>query len=224
MKRFKSAFFVILSFTFLNVHAAKVETDAEKLSYALGIAFGQNIAQLGAELDTPAFLQAIEDTLTNAEIKLSQEEIKNIISDYQTKVQEQQKNQADTNKINGAAYLVANKQKEGVIETASGLQYKIITAGKGAKPDRNSKVRVHYRGTLIDGTEFDSSYARGEPVELGIDQVIQGWQEALPLMPVGSKWQIFVPADLAYGERGAGGIIGPHSTLLFDIELLEIKQ
>ena len=108
-------------------------------------------------------------------------------------------------------------------ETASGLQYKVITAGTGKKPSSSSKVLVHYRGTLIDGTEFDSSYARGEPVEFGVGQVIKGWQETLPLMAAGSKWQIVVPSDLAYGQRGAGGSIGPNSTLLFDIELIEIK-
>ena len=117
----------------------------------------------------------------------------------------------------------ANKTKEGVIETASGLQYKIINSGTGKKPASTSKVLVHYRGTLIDGTEFDSSYARGEPVELAVNQVIKGWQETLPLMTTGSKWQIVVPSELGYGQRGASGAIGPNATLLFDIELIEIK-
>jgi FKBP-type peptidyl-prolyl cis-trans isomerase FklB len=223
MKLFKSTFVLILSFTFLNVHAAKVETDMEKISYALGVIFGQNVTRQGMELDTPAFLQAIEDVLTNAEIKLSNDEMKRIMNDFQKKEQKKKNNQADTNKVNGEKFLAENKKKEGVTETASGLQYKVITTGKGGKPTSSSKVLVHYRGTLIDGTEFDSSYARGEPVELGVNQVIKGWQETLPLMTVGSKWQIVVPSDIGYGQRGAGATIGPNATLLFDIELIEIK-
>ncbi len=223
MKIFKSAFVLILSFTFLNAYAAKVETDLEKISYTLGVVFGENVNRQGMELDTPAFLQAIEDVLSNSELKLSKDDMKVIMQEFQKAEQNRQSNQASTNKVNGEKYLAENKTKEGVIETASGLQYKVITAGTGKKPSSNSKVLVHYRGTLIDGTEFDSSYARGEPVELGVGQVIKGWQETLPLMTAGSKWQIVVPSDLAYGQRGAGGAIGPNSTLLFDIELLEIK-
>lgn len=223
MKIFKSAFVLILSFTFLNVHAAKVETDLEKVSYALGVVFGQNVTRQGMELDTPAFLQAIEDVLTSTDLKLSNDEMQSIMQKFQQQEQEKQNGQAINNKTNGEKYLAANKKKEGVTVTASGLQYKVIKAGTGEKPTTSSQVLVHYRGTLIDGTEFDSSYARGEPVELGVGQVIKGWQETLPLMTAGSKWQIVVPSDLAYGQRGAGGTIGPNATLLFDIELLEIK-
>jgi FKBP-type peptidyl-prolyl cis-trans isomerase FklB len=223
MKLFKSTFVLILSFIFINVHAAKVETDQEKISYALGVVFGQNVTRQGMELDTPAFLQAIEDVLTNAELKLNSTEMQIIMREYQKKEQDKQNAQATSNKANGEKYLAENKKKDGVTESASGLQYKVIKAGTGEKPSSTSTVLVHYRGTLIDGTEFDSSYARGEPVELGVSQVIKGWQETLPLMTVGSTWQIAVPSSLAYGERGAGGAIGPNSTLLFDIELIEIK-
>jgi len=223
MKIFKSAFVLILSFTFLNVHAAKVETDLEKISYTLGVVFGENVNRQGMELDTPAFLQAIEDVLSSSELKISKDDMQVIMQKFQKAEQDRQKNQSTTNKVNGEKYLAENKTKEGVTETASGLQYKVITAGTGKKPSSSSKVLVHYRGTLIDGTEFDSSYARGEPVELGVGQVIKGWQETLPLMAAGSKWQIVVPSELGYGARGAGGAIGPNATLLFDIELIEIK-
>lgn len=223
MKIFKSAFVLILSFTFLNVYAAKVETDLEKISYTLGVVFGENVNRQGMELDTPAFLQAIEDVLSSSELKISKDDMQVIMQEFQKSEQDRQNSQAGNNKTNGEKYLVDNKTKEGVTETASGLQYKVITAGTGKKPSSSNKVLVHYRGTLIDGTEFDSSYARGEPVELGVSQVIKGWQETLPLMAVGSKWQIVVPSELGYGARGAGGAIGPNATLLFDIELIEIK-
>lgn len=223
MKIFKSALILVLSFTFLNVHAATVKTDIEKISYTLGVVFAENVNRQAITLDIPAFLQAIEDVLSSSELKLSKDDMQVIMQEFQKAEQDRQNNQASTNKANGEKYLAENKTKEGVTETASGLQYKVITAGTGKKPTSASKVLVHYRGTLIDGTEFDSSYARGEPVELGVGQVIKGWQESLPLMAAGSKWQIVVPSDLAYGQRGAGGAIGPNSTLLFDIELIEIK-
>ena len=177
----------------------------------------------GMELDNPAFLQAVEDVLSNSELKLSKEEMQQILSDFQKKEQEELAAAASNNKASGEKFLAENKSKDGVKTTESGLQYKVVTAGEGEKPKASSQVVVHYRGTLIDGTEFDSSYSRGEPATLGVNQVIKGWQEALQMMPVGSKWQIYVPADLAYGQRGAGGTIKPNSTLIFDIELLEIK-
>lgn len=224
MKLFKSAFLSVLAFTYVSAYAAKIETEQEKISYALGVVFGQNVTRQGMELDTPAFLQAIEDVLTGAELKLSDSDMQYIMRMYQKKEQEKQSTLATTNKADGEKYLAKNKMKEGVTETASGLQYKIVKTGTGEKPSSTSTVLVHYKGTLIDGTEFDSSYARGKPVELGVNQVIQGWQETLPLMTVGSTWQIVVPSGLAYGERSPGGAIGPNSTLLFDIELLEIKK
>lgn len=224
MKLFKSALLLVLAFTCVSVYAAKIETEQEKISYALGVVFGQNVTRQGMELDTAAFLQAIEDVLSGAELKLSDSDMQYIMRMYQKKEQEKQNTLATTNKADGEKYLAENKMKEGVTETASGLQYKIIKTGTGEKPSSTSTVLVHYKGTLIDGTEFDSSYARGKPVELGVNQVIKGWQETLPLMTVGSTWQIVVPSDLAYGERSPGGAIGPHSTLLFDIELLEIKE
>ena len=142
---------------------------------------------------------------------------------YTKKEQEEQALRNNSNKTKGEKYLMENESKKGVTTLASGLQYEVVEMGEGEKPNLDSTVVVHYRGTLIDGTEFDSSYARGEPIEFKLNQVIQGWQEVLQLMPIGSKWKATIPSDLAYGERGAGSTIGPNSTLLFDIELLDIK-
>jgi FKBP-type peptidyl-prolyl cis-trans isomerase FklB len=223
MNIFKSTLVLILSFSFMPAHAEKVESDLEKLSYSMGIFFAQSVSRQGMELDTAAFIQAIEDTLNNNELKLNKDEMQQILADYQKKEQEELAEQAGSNKASGEKYLADHKKKEGVVTLDSGLQYKIIKAGDGEKPAANSNVIVHYRGTLIDGTEFDSSYARGEPVTLGVSQVIKGWQEALQLMTAGSKWQIVVPSDLGYGQRGAGKLIKSNATLLFDIELIEIK-
>lgn len=206
-----------------NIYAAEIESDKQKLSYAMGIFFGQSITRQEMDIDVPAFMQAVEDMLKGSELKMTRNEMQQILTDFQKQEQEQRDEQASGNKDAGIKYLEENKNKEGVVTTASGLQYKVVREGKGKKPGATSKVEVHYRGTLIDGTEFDSSYARGEPATFGVNQVIKGWQEALQLMPVGSKWQIYIPSDLAYGERGAGGSIGPNSTLVFDVELLDIK-
>jgi FKBP-type peptidyl-prolyl cis-trans isomerase len=224
MKFLKSTFLLILGLACVNTYAANIETEQEKISYALGAVFGQNVTRQGMELDTDAFLQAIKDVMSGAEMKLSNSDMQQIMQAYQKKEQEKQNNLAATNKANGEKYLAENKMKKDVTESTSGLQYKILKTGTGEKPSSTSTVLVHYRGTLIDGTEFDSSYARGKPVELGVNQVIQGWQEVLPLMAVGSTWQIAVPSELAYGDRSPGGAIGPNSTLLFDIELIEIKK
>ena len=223
MKRFTLYLVWLCGAVLASAEAADPQTEQEKLSYALGAFFGQTVSRQNMELDIPAFLQAVEDILSGAETRLGGEEMRQILSDYQTREQQQRAAAANRNEQDGLRYLEDNKRKEGVKTLPSGLQYKIIKAGAGEKPGPESQVVVHYRGTLIDGTEFDSSYARGEPVAFGVDQVIKGWQEALQLMPAGSSWQIVVPSELAYGERGAGGVIGPHATLLFDIELLEIK-
>jgi FKBP-type peptidyl-prolyl cis-trans isomerase FklB len=223
MNILKSTLVLIFSFTFMQAHAEKVETDLEKFSYSMGIFFGQSVSRQSMELDTPAFLQAVEDVLNSKELKLDKTEMQQILADYQKKEQEERIAKSNSNLTDGKNYLSENKKKEGVIELGSGLQYKVVNTGEGKKPTADSTVVVHYHGTLIDGTEFDSSYSRGEPAELGVSKVIKGWQEALQLMTVGSKWQIVVPPDLAYGQRGAGGLIGPNSTLLFDIELIGIK-
>ncbi len=223
MKILKSALVLTLSFTFIHAHAAKVESDKEKLSYSMGIFFGQSVSRQGIDLDNAAFLQAVGDVLNNNELKLSKDEMEQVLTAYQLKEQKEIAATASKNKEIGEKFLNENKNKDGVKTLDTGLQYKVITAGEGEIPTGSSNVVVNYRGTLIDGTEFDSSYARGEPATLGIGKVIKGWQEALMMMPVGSKWQIYVPPHLAYGERGAGKVITPNSTLIFDIELLEIK-
>ncbi|HSR63108.1 MAG TPA: FKBP-type peptidyl-prolyl cis-trans isomerase, partial [Gammaproteobacteria bacterium] len=151
------------------------------------------------------------------------EEMKTVLSDYQNKLKQERTARADDNLNSGEKFLEENGKKEDVVELDSGLQYKVIKKGTGEKPQSDSNVKVHYHGTLINGEVFDSSYERGEPVDLTVNQVIKGWQEALTKMPVGSKWKVYIPSKLAYGERGAGDVIGPNETLIFDIELLAIN-
>ncbi len=224
MNLLKFSVFISFFMFIANVSAVKIETNKQKLSYSMGIFFGQTVIRQEMEIDIPAFMQAVEDVLNKSEKKLSDDEMQKIINTYQKKEKEKQITQSTNSKEDGEKFLAENRNNDGVIVLASGLQYKIIKNGEGIKPLADSRVVVHYRGTLINGTEFDSSYARGEPIELGLNQVIKGWQEALQLMPVGSKWQVFIPSELAYGERGAGRVIGPNSTLIFDIELLSIKD
>ena len=224
MSVLRFAVFIFLYPIITNVYAVKIETDLEKLSYSMGIFFGKSVNRQEMEIDIPAFMQAVEDVLNNSEKKLTDDEMQKIINVYQKKEKEEQITKSTNSKVDGEKFLAENRNNDGVIVLASGLQYKIIKNGEGKKPLIDSRVIVHYRGTLIDGTEFDSSYARGEPIELGLNQVIKGWQETLQLMSVGSKWQVFVPSELAYGERGAGRAIGANSTLIFDIELLSIKN
>ena len=224
MSVLRFAVFIFLYPIITNVYAVKIETDLEKLSYSMGIFFGKSVNRQEMEIDIPAFMQAVEDVLNNAEKKLTDDEMQKIINVYQKKEKEEQITKSTNSKVDGEKFLAENRSNDGVIVLASGLQYKIIKNGEGKKPLIDSRVIVHYRGTLIDGTEFDSSYARGEPIELGLNQVIKGWQETLQLMSVGSKWQVFIPSELAYGERGAGRSIEPNSTLIFDIELLSIKN
>ena len=222
MSVLRFAVFIFLYPIITNVYAVKIETDLEKLSYSMGIFLGKSVNR--QEIDIPAFMQAVEDVLNNSEKKLTDDEMQKIINIYQKKEKEEQITKSTNSKVDGEKFLAENRNNDGVIVLASGLQYKIIENGEGKKPLIDSRVIVHYRGTLIDGTEFDSSYARGEPIELGLNQVIKGWQETLQLMSVGSKWQVFIPSELAYGERGAGRAIEPNSTLIFDIELLSIKN
>ncbi len=200
-----------------------LESDKEKLSYSMGVFFGQTVSRQDIDVDIPAFMQAVEDVLSEKELRMNMDDMQQILSAYQQQEQQQRAQKANNNLEEGQQYLSENKSRDGVIELDSGLQYKVITAGEGPTPTAEDTVVVHYKGTLLDGTEFDSSYARGEPAELGVNRVIQGWQEALQLMKVGAKWQIAVPSELAYGSRGAGSVIGPNSTLLFDIELLGIQ-
>ena len=223
MNLLKFSIFISFFMFITNANAVEIETDKQKLSYSMGVFFGQTVIRQEMEIDIPAFMQAVKDVLNKSEKKLSDDEMQKIINTFQKKEQDERVAVSGNNKVDGEKFLAENKNKEGIVVLPSGLQYKIIKNSEGKKPLSDSRVIVHYRGTLINGTEFDSSYARGEPIELGLNQVIKGWQEALQLMQVGSKWQVFIPSELAYGERGAGRVIGPNSALIFDIELLSIK-
>jgi FKBP-type peptidyl-prolyl cis-trans isomerase len=170
----------------------------------------------------------MKDAAAGSKTRLTQDEAKAVLNEVQTEIQKQQQEKAQqaaaANKTEGEAFLAANKSKDGVVTLPSGLQYKILTAGTGPKPTASDSVKCNYKGTLIDGKEFDSSYKRGQPATFAVGQVIKAWTEALQLMPVGSKWQLFVPSSLGYGERGAGAEIGPNATLIFEVELLSIEE
>ncbi len=194
----------------------------------IGAGLGANLKKQSVEVDSTLVSQGLKDSMSGGKTRLTQEEAQAVLKEVQTEVQKQQqekmKEAADKNKSEGEAFLAANKSKDGVVTLPSGLQYKILTAGTGPKPTASDSVKCNYRGTLINGTEFDSSYKRGQPATFAVGQVIKAWTEALQLMPVGSKWQLFVPSSLAYGERGAGAEIGPNATLIFEVELLSIEE
>ena len=194
----------------------------DKVSYALGLSIGNNFQNSGIkQLQVEDFMKGLEDVLGEKQPAISYEEAKQVINDYFMKLQQER---LEINKQAGAEFLEINRHKAGVVELPSGLQYQILKQGTGAKPSANDKVKCHYHGTLINGTVFDSSVQRGEPATFGVLQVIPGWVEALQLMPVGSKWRLFIPSNLAYGEHGAGDVIEPNSTLIFDVELLDIVK
>ena len=223
-------YFVLLIFTLisLSVFAAvevktDIKTDTQKLSYAMGVYFALGVAKQEMDIDVPTFIQAVEDILKGKEPQISMKEMQDILTQYKETVAKQQSDAVAVNRKAGNVFLAENKKKEGVIESPTGLQYKVIKEGDGEKPVASSNVTVHYKGTLVDGTVFDSSYERGEPATLSLTQVIKGWQEAVPMMKAGSKWQIYVPSELAYGDRSASQLIGPASTLIFDIELISVN-
>jgi len=209
--------FIIFSFWGLSLQAQSMDS----LSYSLGVLVGQNLRQQGFEkIDAATLAEAISHVITNQALKVDAGSANRIVQDY---VQSQSARKYESTIAIGAAFLESNKKRPGVVTLPSGLQYEVMTAGSGAKPTANDKVTVHYHGTLIDGTVFDSSVDRGQPATFGVTQVIQGWVEALQLMPLGSKWKLFIPYNLAYGERAAGAKIGPYSTLVFEVELLQIN-
>ncbi len=204
--------------------ASELKTEKEKFSYIIGYQIGFNLKREGSEVDISVLSKAIQEALDGKKPKLTQEEMQATMQAIQQRKVEKRKAQLEKNEKAGKAFLEANKKKPGVIELPSGLQYKIIKAGSGAQPKLEDTVTVNYKGTLINGKQFDSSYDRGQPATFPISGVIKGWQEALPLMKEGSKWEIYVPAKLAYGARGAGADIGPGETLIFEIELLKIEK
>lgn len=205
-----------------------LETNKDKVSYSIGLDLGKYLTNMKGKLDYELLKQGIDDGFSGAEPRLSQEEITSAQEEFAAALQAEQEAQLEEmkqkNSAAGATYLEENKSKEGVVTTDSGLQYEVLTAGDGPKPTAEDTVKVDYVGTLIDGTEFDSSVARGEPVTFPVGQVIPGWTEILQLMPVGSKYRVTIPTNLAYGEAGAPPVIEPNSVLIFEIELLGIEE
>ena len=204
---------------------AKLETDDQKASYGIGLDMGRSLEPAKARLDMPAFLKGVDDALAGAEPALDEEVIQASLQAFTQSIMEAQQQErqslAETNRADGDAFLLENGAKEGVVTTESGLQYEVLRQGDGLRPTAEQQVRVHYKGTLVSGKEFDSSYGR-EPVVFPVGGVIPGFSEALQLMAVGSQYRIFIPGSLAYGVSGAGPDIGPDATLIFEIELLEI--
>ena len=192
----------------------------DKLSYALGLSMGNNFKSSGIQtLSVTDFANGVKAVYEGEKPEMTYDEAKQVINDFFTQMQREVN---DRNRAEGEAFLAENKKKSGVVVLPSGLQYEVLTEGKGKKPAATDRVQCHYHGTLINGEVFDSSVERGEPAVFGVSQVIPGWVEALQLIPEGSKWRLFIPSDLAYGENGAGGKIAPNSTLIFDVELLKV--
>jgi FKBP-type peptidyl-prolyl cis-trans isomerase FklB len=208
--------------------APALKTQKEKLSYGLGMDLGNQLRKQSVEIDQALFNKGLSDALSGSKTLMTEEEVRATMVALQGELRQKQmeaaKLAAENNKKVGDAFLAENKKKDGVVTLPSGLQYKILKAGEGKKPTADDTVVCQYRGTLIDGTEFDSSYKRNEPATFPVRGVIKGWTEALQLMPVGSKWQLFIPSELAYGQRGAGNLIGPNATLVFEVELVSIKE
>ena len=206
--------------------AAELETDAQKLGYIIGMDIGSSLKQQGAELDLDSLFEAIRSTYNGEPLAMTPEEAATVreefISKRRAEAETQRQSQGAANAVAGDKFLLVNRVKEGVQVTDSGLQYKVVQMGEGAKPAATDRVTVHYRGTLLNGEEFDSSYSRNQPMTFQLDQVIPGWTEGVQLMPVGSKFMFYIPPSLAYGENG-GGPIGPNATLIFEVELLGIE-
>ena len=206
----------------------KLETTADRASYSIGLNMGRNFKRQQVPINPEAVLQGLRDALSGAKAAMTDDEMKAAFQALEQEIATAQeaknKDLAKKNTEEGAAFLAANKKKPGIKTTASGLQYKVLKEGTGPVPKKTDTVSTHYRGTLLDGTEFDSSIARNEPATFPVTGVIPGWTEALQLMKVGSKWQLFIPAELAYRDQGAGADIGPNAVLVFDIELLGIEK
>lgn len=222
-----AAMIIALSPACLEKHTnkVKVESDEDKIAYTLGYNFGDQIAKNTESLNVDTLISGVMAGFAKEDGKLDEEARQTAMNSFRDQRREVMKRKQDAagaeNKTKGETYLAANKAKEGVVTTESGLQYKVITAGEGKSPSADDKVSVHYKGTLVDGTEFDSSHKRGKPANFPVKGVIKGWTEALQLMKVGAKWELYIPSDLAYGPRGPGKI-GPDATLIFEVELLEI--
>jgi FKBP-type peptidyl-prolyl cis-trans isomerase FklB len=206
----------------------ELKGEKEKINYSIGYQLGGDLKRQGVGLDPDLLLKGIRDAVGGAEPRLSPQEMKKTLVDLKKKVvaddRMRRREEAGKYRAEGEVFLAENGKKEGVVTLPSGLQYKVLAAGNGKSPNPTDNVTVHYRGTLVDGTEFDSSYKRNKPATFGIDRVIPAWKEALPMMKEGAKWQLFVPAKLGYGPRGAGAKIPPNSTLLFEVELISVRS
>lgn len=230
MKFYLTAAITVLSVGLLSCQGKMkkedLKTQQEKVSYTIGLNIGKDMKKNGIEVDPKFLLEGIKNGLAEKAL-LSDSECNVVMTqfqqEYMAKQAEKMKGAASGNKAAGEKFLAENKTKEGVITTASGLQYKVISSGSGKTPTASSTVVTHYRGTLLDGKEFDSSYKRGQPAEFPVNGVIRGWTEALQLMKEGDKWMLYIPSDLAYGDQGAGETIPPGSTLIFEIELITVK-
>jgi len=201
-----------------------LKTQKEKLSYIIGMDIGQHFKSQSMDIDQAALARGIRDGLSGAKNVLTDQEIRETMTAFQKEMMARRQALGEKNKKEGEAFLAENKKRPGVTTLPSGLQYKVLKAGTGKKPKPTDTVTVNYKGTLIDGTEFDSSYRRGQPATFPLSGVIPGWREALTLMQEGAKWEIYVPPNLAYGERGSGTVIGPNATLIFQIELASIQE
>ena len=225
--RSRFALTLVLLFATGSVLAQDVNSEKGKLSYAVGWDIGADIARRSTEFDVESLIAAIRDVVAKKEPRVSNEEMRALLTALQEKVRaeqvEQFKKLSEENQAASDTFLAANKKKTGIVTLPSGVQYRIIEEGDGARPGLESRVTVHYRGSKLDGREFDSSFARGTPEEFTVNAVLKGWQEVLPLMKVGSTWQIFVPPELAFGARG-NPPVGPNEALMFDLKLVEILQ
>jgi FKBP-type peptidyl-prolyl cis-trans isomerase len=208
-------------------NAMELKTEKDKLSYAIGVNVGRGLRKDSVDIDANVLTQGLIDALSGGKTLITEDEAKALITAFQTDLRKKQDEAmqaaGEANKKLGEAYLAANKTKDGVVTLPSGLQYKVLTEGKGPKPTASDTVVCNYKGTLIDGTEFDSSYKRGQPATFAVVKVIKGWTEALQLMPVGSKWELYIPSEMAYGPRGPTPAIGANSALIFEVELLSIQ-
>ena len=208
--------------------APALKDQKDKVSYSIGMEIGKNFKRQSVDVNPELVARGVKDAFSDGKPLMTDDEMKEALTAFQkemmAKQQELAKQLGEKNQKEGEAFLAENKKKEGVITLPNGLQYKVIKAGSGKKPKATDTVTVNYQGTLVNGTEFDSSYRRGQPVSFPVNGVIPGWTEALQLMEVGAKWQVVIPSNLAYGERGAGPQIGPNSTLIFEIELISIQE
>lgn len=223
-----TATFALAAFTLLGAdNDSPLKTDKDRASYSVGMDLGRSFRARGLEFNLDLLAQGLKDAFAGGKTLLTDDEAQDALAAFEKEMmsrqETRQKELAEKNQKEGETFLAENKKKEGVKTLPSGLQYKVIKAGTGKTPKATDMVKTHYRGTLIDGTEFDSSFRRNQPVTFPVNGVIPGWTEALQLMPVGSKWQLVVPGNLAYGEQGAGNAIGPNATLIFEVELLSIE-